>query len=138
MKILTFNRWTAESFTSNKPYMVISITEPGVRANIPDSDQLMAICRVQFHDIDKNMEGCEKITIEQAKQIAQIVKLTYEQVECIVVHCEAGVSRSAGVSMAITDWMLHNNIDVNEGEYPFANRLVYRAVYKALMGEYDE
>jgi len=139
MEILTFNRWTAESWTAesfegNRPYLVISITDPKQpEAKIPKNENIRGILRVQFDDIDKEINGYKQIDSYQADQIASFIKHGIRFVDFIVVHCEAGISRSAGVSMAITDWMIANDMEVREKEYPCANRLVYRMVYESLM-----
>jgi len=48
----------------------------------------------------------------------------------ILAHCEAGISRSAGVVAALNDWMPDNLTVIQTG---VPNRLVWRLVREALM-----
>jgi predicted protein tyrosine phosphatase len=81
-----------------EPYVLISISQPGVPHPEPahgagHRDTL----RVAFHD---RLEG--GISEPQAIEIAEFVKRHYAKgIRLFVVHCDAGMSRSAAVAAAI-------------------------------------
>ena len=98
-----------------------------------------AILRLSFCDADKvgglsafgrRVTVKDLISEDDAKTIAKFVRRHAE--EDIIVHCDAGISRSAGVGAAIEKW--RNNDDslyFDSGRYR-PNMLVYRKVLEAL------
>ena len=133
MDVLVLNRWSIETFHSitDMKYIVISITdEYGAPANIPENNNLLDILRLQFSDINEVIDQYHTIHKFQAESIANLVIKYHDKVDLIVVHCEAGISRSAGCAMAIEEWYWKK--PVISSKYPLANRKVYRMVYDAL------
>jgi len=101
--------------TFDLPYIHISIRSPHTKKPILASDpNRKAVLYLLFHDVDK-IEGslqqalhemCGKakpvlFSEAQAKMILRFVEKWKDQVESIVINCEAGISRSAGVAAAI-------------------------------------
>ena len=92
-----------------------------------------AIC---FNDVEAGMQNC--ITESDANKIADFVNTNQNNVDKFIIHCEYGVSRSAGVAAAIMmrligdDWSVFNNIKY----YP--NMTCYRMVLKAFGVNIDE
>ena len=79
---------------------IISIIDVGDESNeFYPQPWLKHILEMQFNDVEKG-KGC--ITKKQAKEIADFVCRIHPQVERIIVHCEFGQSRSAGVAAAIS------------------------------------
>ena len=62
---------------------------------------ILAIHEQQFNDVIDGNKHC--ITYEQAKEIAAFAHEYYKRVERIIIHCEYGQSRSAGVAAAISE-----------------------------------
>ena len=106
------------------PTAVVSITDPSVRgpranrAAIVADGHLVALLRLAFHDTDPvrwapeqmptadewaatGNAGPVAMTDEQAASVLAFWHATAPLVEDFVVHCEAGISRSAGVAAAI-------------------------------------
>ena len=83
-----------------------------------------------FNDVES---GCTAISDDQANEIADFVLAYKDEIDLIIVHCGAGVSRSAGCCAAImkalcgTDKMIFNNV------YYKPNMKVYHEVLKALI-----
>ena len=97
---------------------MISITEPGHIA--PLKEGWKNICRLQFHDVDRFIEGYTRFGIEDAKVIDQFLKALPDDVEELIIHCHAGVSRSAAVS-----YYLHQHLGLeikNEGKFLLRNK----------------
>ena len=137
MDVLVMSRQSMESFhgIGDMKYVIISITdEYEPEANIPDNALCKDILRLQFSDIEKNTDKYHAIYKFQAKDIASFVFKYHDKIDLLVVHCEAGISRSAGCAMAIEEWYWKKSVG---NKYPLANRTVYRMVYDALRRKDD-
>ena len=111
--------------------IIISINSCG---DIPnrffDNPQIKHIAHWTFDDVEFHDGG---ITIQQASQIAEFVKRYESEVDTIVVHCDAGVSRSAGIGAAIMKWANGDDSEVfNDGTF-CPNMRCYRLMLNALM-----
>lgn len=86
---------------------IISITDPDSKpANITRSPGFSGIIRMRFYDIEQDDFWHGKFLNAmrpwQAKEIADFVNKVEDKIDFLFVHCEAGVSRSAGVAAAIS------------------------------------
>lgn len=63
--------------------------------------QIKYVKHWEFDDVEVDENG---ITQAQANEIVEFVKAHEEDVESIVVHCDAGISRSSGIAAAISYW----------------------------------
>jgi predicted protein tyrosine phosphatase len=101
-QFLVMSRQLAEVYIPSKPYIVISITDPEMPpANLPESKLCKGVLRLSFHDIDKPWPNHKEMTREEARQIVRFVK-EHLDVDLVICHCEAGISRSAGVAAALS------------------------------------
>jgi len=136
INIVTLSRNNVRHYSGSRPYVLISIVDPELPwAEWNKPNTLLSSMQMSFHDVDREVldyPGLQMMTEEQAKAIASFVIAYIDKVDTIVVHCEAGLSRSAGVSMAIAYWLRQNT-----SQWPLANRHVYRLVAKQLMEQYD-
>lgn len=83
-------------------HILISITDYGSPpADIKRNKNRKGLLRVQFDDVDNAMPGNYMITDKQAAAIARFVDEKADLINLIVVHCEAGISRSSGTAAAI-------------------------------------
>jgi len=128
MNFYIHSRESAEDFTKRditSTYAIISITEPREAiADLPDN----RILRLQFHDIDREVTGCKLFAIEDAKEILKFVEKQIAHVNFFIIHCHAGISRSAGVAAALSK--IYNQTDeyiFTSGKY-MPNMLVYRTI----------
>ena len=98
------NRYNARQATYEKDMpdtIIISITDPGTNNNMfYPQPWLLAILELQFVDVEEPQSG--HISHKQANEIADFVRKYYSKVERIIIHCEYGQSRSAGVAAAIS------------------------------------
>lgn len=120
---------TKESDAPNT--VIISITDYGDKKNkFYPTNWLKGILEIQFDDVEFGGENC--ITIQQAEEIADFVLGINSSVNRIIVHCEYGQSRSAGVATAISTYLEghDNSIFINRKYYP--NKTCYRYVLNAL------
>ena len=156
MKIKVLSRDAFEKFESTEPFIAISITDPASKKVkfVPSQATLFLqfhdvdhrykkredckICKGTgkigiFADInDGHCYSCtDKMDIKvfdesYAKQILDFVKKYEEFVDLIVVHCEAGISRSAGVAGALS--LILNGEDQYYFDNYLPNVLVYRKI----------
>lgn len=113
---------------------MISIANTGLpHPTLVASPHLRGVLRLAFDDVEatkKDYRGERTpMTPAQAREIRAFLETHLENAELIVVHCEAGVSRSPAVAAALWRWL--------EGTRgPFFDR--YRPnphVYRTLMEE---
>ena len=89
-----------------------------------------AICRQSFHDVDPD-KGCivphVLMTTHNALSIVEFVHRVAPDVDGIMVHCKAGISRSA----AVAKWIAEKYELPLEHRYESYNRHVYRLLKEA-------
>jgi len=78
---------------------IISITDCGSALNsFHILGWLEGVLALQFDDVES---GHNCISVSQAAEVAEFVLRVKKDVERIIVHCEFGQSRSAGIAAAI-------------------------------------
>lgn len=128
MQVIYMSRLEAERFDNDKNYIIISITDPNQPvAQLEKSNNCNGILRQKFYDIDVPVKGYKLMDSYQADEIATFVKNHKDFVDIIIVHCEAGISRSAGIAMAINEWIHYVVFS-----YPIYNRHCYRLMKEAI------
>lgn len=88
-----YSRQAAQSVTS--PHYVISIGEKGDNCKLHPKHK--AVLRLEFDDIPHHIPGYKMFSTFQAKQIIRFAEQVPDG-EILIVHCEAGISRSAAVA----------------------------------------
>lgn len=135
MNVVVMNRNNAKRF-SFQPHdfksAIISITD--IRSypnqfNKDHSNGIVEICALSFDDVNRGEQGC--ITEEDAEKIVKFVRRIKDKVDTVIVHCEAGQSRSAGVAAAILKYYTgHDEQIYNDPKYT-PNSTCYRRVLEA-------
>ena len=121
----------------DRDIVIVSITGYGGEfPSFADNPHIVGICYVQFDDEES---GPTAMTSNEAEQIVDFIQDWIDEDVDIVVHCSAGISRSAGVAAALM--LLLNGDDsgiFNVGRYA-PNMNCYRKVLSAAgMGYSDE
>jgi predicted protein tyrosine phosphatase len=128
----------------NKPdnqLIVISITDPKSKpVDLPLFN--FEILRLSFHDLDQTYPGHAIILFDtdMAHQIKSFVEERMDETLrawdglIIVVHCEAGISRSAAVAGALSKHFLGDDSKFFRTPY-LPNRMVYRTLLNLLNGQ---
>jgi len=150
--IYTFSRAMVEAgLDLVEPYTLISISSPVVygpnrdatkfdegrhAASLPADQFRLDILRLAFWDVEgvpQGMAGDDKwvaqvrlYSAEDARRVAAFIRAWKVN---IVVHCDAGISRSQGMANAIAD---HLDVDVKHSTRGMPNRHVYRMTWEAL------
>ena len=153
MIISVLNREEAEGLSAHIifPHAIISVGEPKPwRENYPGPAKFAnnklreGVLYLEFYDIDvysitnagylleiqkmKKEHGSGLFTDDHAKQILDFVNELRGKIEALICHCEAGISRSAGMAAAIeriltgSDERVFNNIKY------IPNMFVYRKI----------
>lgn len=129
-QVTFLSRHAAENMSGKEGSAIISISEPDFnlgQANLMHGWH--AIHRTEFHDIDVWRPN-ESLTLMSSKHAEDIVEFVYSvasDIDHLVVHCTAGISRSAGVAKWIADTF---NLPFNH-QYALYNRHVYRLLIDA-------
>ncbi len=113
-----------------KKYAVVSITDTeNEPVRFPANPMITGILALSFNDTDDEFSGA--ITDGDADNIARFVTAVSDKVDCLVVHCEAGVSRSAGVCAAIMKSLTDSDMAIFNNPYYKPNMRCYRKVLEA-------
>ena len=100
-----------------EPHAVISITDPHYRHPVlADCSYRRSVLRMQFSDLDERAARLRTVsphviafTSDMAGQVAAFVgEQVSEGTRLFVVHCEAGISRSAGIATALSRFYNHD------------------------------
>ena len=111
--------------------IIISITDVASLPNKFCSNvDIVAVCRVSFDDVEKGQMNC--ITKEDAQKILDFME-KHNDVNNVIVHCEAGISRSAGVCAALM-WIFNgSDMDIFSNPKFKPNMTAYRTVINTHM-----
>lgn len=139
------NRQQARKFTYEShdfSTIIISITDVESNPNSFKHDKsngVVAICPIKFDDVNRGSINC--ITKEDARKIARFVMRhinTQKCVDHVLVHCEAGKSRSAGVAAAILKFYYGNDMQIYGNPKYTPNSTCYSMVLEAFYDCEDE
>lgn len=113
LALQVLDRDRARRCSHDEPYAFISITDPGVtHPRLLSSSHCRGILRLLFSDVDERVAKIKgpssyfaAFTEEMAREVVSFVRAQIEErVGLIVVNCEAGMSRSAGIASAISQF----------------------------------
>jgi len=107
LRFIILSKLFMESFFYEEPYIVISICEPGEEPpNLKTDSNRKDVLRVEIHDIDdvKFAEeyGYKTLDENQAKSVLEFAEKWKDKLNILVIHCSAGVCRSAGMAAALS------------------------------------
>lgn len=135
-RIVFVSRAEAEKLSADPQWAVISISEPsGTPAQLAQG--WGSVLRLAFVDADEHCEDGELFTAEMAKAVLSFAEQAVKQGQSLLVHCHAGVSRSAAVAVALAQ--VHHlpvfSLTVRLAPtYSLYNKYVYRLLYREMMG----
>jgi predicted protein tyrosine phosphatase len=109
------------------PTAIISITEPTEEPVIfADNSNIKEIFRMRFYDLEVGKNELKEATQEDFNGLKTFIdSLKAKNIEQLIVHCAAGISRSAGVACAIDEYLGLNNNFWFQRQY-FPNIHVYK------------
>ena len=133
----------------DNPSVIISISDPYIEYSnspfISSTNNVKAVLRLMFSDAEE--PGCavagsgreckqvmvgesDLMTDEDAIKIKQFVNRHKDK--DIIVHCDAGISRSSGVAAAILKYLFGDDSSIFENPMYCPNMLCYRKTLEAL------
>ena len=115
----------------SKPTVIISITDlDSDKVLFAKNEQIKGVIRLSFDDVDANSFG--SMTCDDADRIVAFCLKWLPKTD-LIVHCEAGVSRSAGVCAAIMKWYEGSDTMIFNNPYFRPNMHCYRKVLNAFV-----
>lgn len=117
--------------------IIVSITDVDSQFNrFNDNPHIKGICHIKFDDVDFGEENC--ISNEDGQSIIAFVNKYINSVDKIIVHCEAGVSRSAGVCAALMQIINGSDMEIFDNPKFCPNMSCYRTIMETYYGSYDK
>lgn len=95
-----------------------------------ESKSLYAVKTVFFDDTEQETTDC--FSPEKAAEIKEFLESVLGRVDRLIVHCEYGVSRSAGIAAAILKTLTGDDSLIMDDDWFVPNKLCYRLTYEAL------
>lgn len=130
MEVFVYSRAAIERVPAHEvPHLVVSITSSADDvARIPTSEHTREVVRLVFLDVGAGSPGA--MTDADAVRILDAVERVASRIDRLVVHCDAGVSRSPAVALALAR---HLGLDTTELErrFPRANAHVLETMTRA-------
>jgi predicted protein tyrosine phosphatase len=139
------SREKAEAYRDeHRLYAMISITDPDYpEANLQNDPNCVAVLRLAFHDFSEGPEELLRLAPDEidhfvppephhAREIVRFYRAVAPQIQKLVIHCEAGVSRSAAVGAAIAHCLRQSDAQFYRASHP--NHRVRRLVIEAWEG----
>lgn len=138
MKLLVLSRAEVAKYRCDVPHVVISVTDPRAkRAFLPKNPLRREVLRLEFDDVGPGPVFAIAMSEDHARQVAEFVT-KHADVEMFVIHCEAGISRSAGIAAALglyfdrDDSQFYQDPHTGEGCPFYPNSHVKSLVMRAL------
>jgi len=115
-------------FIPKEDAVLISITVPE-SSFVMYNKEYKDVLGLKFHDIDTQSDllGLKVISKDDVKQIYEFVNKYKNNINHIVVNCDAGQSRSAGVAAALAKILNGDDMEIFKAK-PTLNRMVYSRV----------
>jgi hypothetical protein len=112
------------------PSNIMKVGLPRMAALTPGWQNLL---RLNFHDIDVPNGDFIMFNALHARAVITFLKgLDVEKIDTVIVHCFAGISRSAAVAKFVADFF---DIEIFNHDYPLYNKRVYATLKKEFKEE---
>lgn len=131
-RVMFVSRTAAENTAGMPKWAVISVSEPDSAFGQAKLMQgWYSILRVSFHDVDPHRyeyeEPYEVMDADDAAAIVAFVESVAPHVDGVLVHCKAGISRSA----AVAKWIAKRYGLTFNHQYSQYNQHVYQMLVEA-------
>jgi predicted protein tyrosine phosphatase len=132
--IFTTSRASAEAFCWPEPFALISITDPGSQSMRLRQPTLVARCDLAFWDL-AFVPGDDRVIFDSkmAQKVLRFVTQECGPAKLLLIHCEAGISRSAGLANALGA-IYGIEVRHQNAEFLSPNPLVIRILHEAIKG----
>lgn len=137
IKVMSRSEAQKASYTIDIPAIIISITDISTNRNtFAKNPNIYSVLHLKFNDESDSDKTA--ISIEQAQEIASFVNVWKDMVNLIIVHCEAGISRSSGVAAGIMKYIYDDDMPIFSNPRFIPNMTCYRKVLQAFNVKIDE
>ena len=133
MEIKVFSEETIKKFRTDKKFAIISILSPNREIDLSclcEQENFIGILNLRFYDLDEDTEifPYSKYIFKpgDAQDTLDFVELINCGLDILCIHCEAGISRSAGIAAALSK--IYTGNDNYFFKHYCPNRLVYRTI----------
>jgi predicted protein tyrosine phosphatase len=99
--IFSTSRAGAEAFSWNEPFAVISITDPDSVPATLRQPNIVARCDLQFWDLISDIGSGPIFNASMARTALEFARECCSGAKLLLIHCEAGISRSTGMADAL-------------------------------------
>lgn len=105
-KIVVLSRSLAKEFQYDKQWACISIADAHLDQEHPaiSMKNRKGLLTLRFDDIEFVRPGKKQIDSKQAEQIFDFVQEMWDDVELLMIHCNAGISRSSAIAKVISEF----------------------------------
>lgn len=135
MKIEICSMWTIQDINPSVPHIIISIScSLNTSVTIPQNQNCLGVHKAIFHDIDKEIPSCTMISNQHAKDILDFVFKYKDSAELIICQCAAGISRSSGVAIALSEIL--NGVGSSSWIYDCGRYIPNKKVVSVILDEY--
>lgn len=127
VKFQVENRGSISSINPSLKHVVISISDPEQgKANVAETEHLRDILFLEFHDINRATSDMILFDESHADQILKFFDRYKGEVDLVIAHCNAGMSRSPAVVAALQKILTGDDSVWFKSKTP--NSLVYRTI----------
>ncbi len=140
MDVIVLNKVKAQElsyddFSSDKVIISIKTPEDEQAVFNLENNSIKDILYLSFYDVSTETQdifkGYPAMTDEDALNIKDFVLKWKDRVDIIIVHCDAGVSRSAGVAAGILDGLDIDSSQIFDNNRYLPNSLCYQKTLNA-------
>lgn len=146
--IVSTSRAGAEAFRCVQPFAVLSITDPESQPALLRQSNIVARCNLQFWDLLEDFGSGRIFDEALASEALNFALRECDRAKVLLVHCEAGISRSTGMADAlgrVLDIEVRHQNALTLNPNTLVMRLVLEAAgltfdpsYKAAFSEYRD
>ena len=135
-RIVFVSRATAQAMAARLGWSVISISDPD-EGPAQLAEGWYGVLRLEFMDAEEGSVHGPLFDEAMADDVLTHAEQALEAGRSLLVHCHAGVSRSAAVAMALGEF---HGLPVFSGDVPLSpryalhNKHVYRLMHRAMAG----
>lgn len=115
---------------------IIDVDKNFVNFRNNNMNNIVAVLNLFFDDVCGDEPNC--MNENDSEKIAEFAKNIVDKVDQVIVHCEAGVSRSAGVAAALMKYFNNDDMPIFNNPQYCPNMHCYSMVLDALMMDVNE
>jgi predicted protein tyrosine phosphatase len=128
-KIMVMSRKETENIDiDGMSCAIISINDNNSKMPNIKRHQLKGLITLFFDDVERDEYKYFAISKNQSAAIVNFVNKFWNNVELLIVHCEAGISRSSGVAAAILKYKTGDDSFIFENKSYVPNMKCYRMI----------